>query len=170
MRRSGYFRSSRSSSSSETRRESIVGPLSHLRARAFERLLEARLVERLEQEVQRVDLERADGMFVVRGHEDDGRHVVAVEVLDDIEAVHAGHLHVEEHEVGLLALDRLDGARAVGALADDFDVGLLGEQSDACGRARALRRRRSGRGSCWGGGSSVGRREAGSRGETESPS
>ena len=99
-----------------------------LRARAFERLLEARLVERLEEEVERVNLERADRVRVVRGHEDDGRHVVAVEVLDDVEAVHARHLDVEEDEVGLLALDHLDGARAVGAGADDFDVGLLGEQ------------------------------------------
>ena len=112
----------------------MTGPfaLCDLRARALERFLEARLIERLEQEVERVDLERANRVSVVRRDEDDRRQARRIEILDDLEAVHARHLHVEEDEVGLRALDRLDGARSVGADGDDLDVGLhLEERLDA---------------------------------------
>src|SRR5579859_7674253 len=44
-----------------------------LRPGAIERRLEARLVERLEQKVQRMHLEGAEGMAIVGGHEDHRR-------------------------------------------------------------------------------------------------
>jgi hypothetical protein len=82
-------------------------------------------------------LERAQCVTIVRGHEHDRRQVARLQCLDHVEAVQLGHLNVEKNEVGLRCGDRLDCARAVGALADDRDVGLPGEQPanpSACNR------------------------------------
>ena len=106
---------------------------------AGESLLESRFIERLQQEIQCVDLECLEGMIVMRGDEDDrrclaavrcrGRRVAALERLDDIEAVHVRHLDVEEDEIGILVVDGAERFGSVGALGDDFDVVVLGEQS-----------------------------------------
>ena len=68
--------------------------------RAGEGLAEALAVERLEQVVDRVHVERAQRVAVVGGDEDDERHLVGADRVDHVEAVGAGHLHVEEHQVG----------------------------------------------------------------------
>ena len=51
-------------------------------------------------------------------------------LLDHAEAVARRHLHVEEHEVGMLLLDRRHRLRAVAALADHLDVFFLLQQPD----------------------------------------
>ena len=56
---------------------------------------------------------------------------------DHVEAVEPGHLHVEEHEVRRVMLNRRHRLRAVAALADDFDVLFLLQQ-----RQHALARER----------------------------
>ena len=76
-------------------------------------------------------------MLIVGGDEDDERHPLAADRLDDLEAVHLRHLHVEEHELRRVILDRRDGLLAVAALPHDFDVGLAREQ-----RGQALTRER----------------------------
>ena len=48
-----------------------------------------------------------------------------VDAREHAEAVEAGHLDVEQHEIRLLLGDGLDGLEAVAALADDLDVGLV---------------------------------------------
>ena len=88
-----------------------------LLARALQRLGEALAVERLEQVVERADLERLERVLIVRGDEDDERHPLAADRLDDLEAVHLRHLDVEEHEVRRVIVDRGDGFLAVAALA-----------------------------------------------------
>ena len=52
-----------------------------------------------------MDVERPQRVCVVGGHEDDERQVLRGERLEDLEAVDARHLDVEEHEVGPQAPD-----------------------------------------------------------------
>ena len=112
-----------------SRRPEVAGaPALEMRARVLERLPKAVAAERLQQVVERVHLERAERVLVVGGDEDDRRHLLGTDGLDDAEAVDTGHLHVEEHQVGHLVLNRRDGLRAVAALAHHFDVVLLLQQ------------------------------------------
>ena len=73
---------------------------------ARERRAQAGVVERLEQVVDRVDLEGAHGVRVIRRDEDRGRQDLGTERLQHLEAIDLGHLHVEEHELDLRALDQ----------------------------------------------------------------
>ena len=68
-------------------------------ARPLERRGEPLVRERLQQVVDRVDLERPQGELVVRRDEDD-RHAAA-EQLEHLEAVELRHLDVEEQQVRL---------------------------------------------------------------------
>jgi len=54
-----------------------------------------------------VDLKGAQGVAVVGRHEHRGGHPLDAHRLDHLEAVQAGHLHVEEDQVGVALLDRL---------------------------------------------------------------
>ena len=95
---------------------------------AIERLLEPLAAERLEQVVERVHVERAEGELVVGRHEHDRRHPLGSHGGDDAEAVELGHLHVEEDEVGPVPLDRAHRFGAAGTGGDHLHVGLLAEQ------------------------------------------
>src|SRR5690606_16692936 len=94
------------------------------RAHSVERVGELVLVDRLHQVVDRVGLERPDCVLLVGRDEHEQRRLDLHHALDHRKPVEAGHLDVEEHEVGLLGLDRADGLAAVGARADDLDVGI----------------------------------------------
>jgi hypothetical protein len=59
----------------------------------------------------------------VGGDEDDGGHEIGADFADDAEAVHFGHLDVEENEVGAEEADGLDGFEAIARLVDRGDVG-----------------------------------------------
>jgi hypothetical protein len=85
-------------------------------------------VEGLEQVIHGVCVEGAHGVLVVRGDEDDGRHAVAVDELQDFEPVQFRHLDVEEKQVGGEFGDGLDGLEAVGALGSDADVRVGAEE------------------------------------------
>ena len=114
--------------------------------RAGQRLAEALAVERLQQVVERVHVERPQRVAVVGGDEHDERHLVGADGVDHVEAVRARHLHVEEHQVGLQRHDRLGAGGAVAGLADDLEARLVLQQRADAARARAVRRRRPGRG------------------------
>ena len=100
-----------------------------LLAGALERVVEALAVERLQQVVERPDLERPQRVLIVGGDEDDERHALGADRLDHLEAVHLRHLHVEEHQVRRVIQDGGDGLLAVAALADDLDVRLGAKQA-----------------------------------------
>jgi len=76
-----------------------------------------------------VDVERAQGVLVVGGDEDDRRDAVRAHTLEDVEAVEVRHLDVQEHEVGPQLFDRKDGLTAIPALAHDLDLRLLGKEA-----------------------------------------
>ena len=68
-------------------------------ARALQRRAEALVVERLQQVVQRMRLEGAQGELVVGGHEDHHGHTTDADRLQHVEAVDLGHLNVQEEQI-----------------------------------------------------------------------
>lgn len=90
-------------------------------------LREARRLQRLDQIVEGVGLERLDGEFVVRSHEDHERHSVDHVRADHAEAVQVRHLHVQEDEVGTQELERVQGFAARATFPDHDDIGVLAE-------------------------------------------
>jgi hypothetical protein len=84
-----------------------------------------------------VHLEGAHRVGVVRGDEDDERHLAGAHRADHVEPVAAGHLDVEEDEVRPERPDGVDGLGPGTRLADDAHVGVAREQ-----RAQAAPRRR----------------------------
>lgn len=99
-----------------------------LRARAGQRIAEAIAIEGLQKIIDRMDVERAERVAVERGHEDHERHAIGSDRVDHVEPRAARHLHVEEDQARAELLDRGDRGAAVGALLDDGDPGLIGEQ------------------------------------------
>ena len=86
-------------------------------------------VDRLQQVVDRVDLERLDRVLIERGDEDDVRRRALVEHPPrHLEAGQPRHLHVEKHHVGLQPVDRRQRLDAVASLSDDLDAADLSEQ------------------------------------------
>ena len=91
--------------------------------------LEPRLVDRLQQVVDRVDLERLDRVLIVGGDEDDVRRRLRVDHAPrHLETGQPRHLDVEEHDVGLQSLDRAQRLDAVAGLPDHLDAADLAEQ------------------------------------------
>jgi hypothetical protein len=86
---------------------------------------DASFVERLEDVVDGVDVEGLDGVLVEGGGKDDvGNFEFAFdELFQDTETVKAGHLDIEENEVGGMFFDKVDGFKAVLALAKEIDFG-----------------------------------------------
>ena len=91
--------------------------------------LEPRLIDRLQQVVDRVDLERLDRVLIVGRDEDDLRTGAAADQPPrDLEAGQPRHLHVEKDDVRLQPLDRRQRLDAVAGLADHLDAADLFEQ------------------------------------------
>jgi len=67
---------------------------------------------------------------VESGGEDDVRdfELALDEFLEDAEAVEAGHLDVEEDEIGIVLLDEVDGVEAVFALSEEMNFGETFEE------------------------------------------
>ncbi len=86
------------------------------------------LADRLGQVVDGVQLEGLDRILVVRGDENDQRQVPALEQPHDRQAVHFGHLQVQEGDIGSMLLDQPDRFGAVAGLPDDDDFGKRPQQ------------------------------------------
>ena len=107
---------------------------------ALDGLEDAGAVKGLEQVVNGVDVESADGILVVCGGEDDlgervgflsggdARLVAVEEALDDGESVKAGHLDIEKNEVGMVLLNEVNGFNAVGSVGEDLDAAYFVEE------------------------------------------
>ena len=97
------------------------------------------LLDRLHQIIDRLRLERAQGMFVIGGDEHEQGRLDLHHPRNHRETVEAGHLDVEEDEVGLVGLDRPDRLAAVGGGGDDFHVVMrLQAQAEALRRQRLI--------------------------------
>ena len=88
----------------------------------LERVGEAGLVHRLHQIIDRLRLEGAQRVVGIGRHEDEQGRLDLHQPLDDGKAVEAGHLDVEEDEIGLVRLDRADRLAPVRAGVDDLDI------------------------------------------------
>ena len=85
--------------------------------------------ERLLDEIERALFRRFDGGAdrSVARHDDDRERVVDVaQPLEDLDAIHAGHLHVEQHEIGSFALGERESFLAGGGA--DHVVALVLER------------------------------------------
>ena len=110
-------------------------PLAH----PVERRGEPVLLDRLHQIIDRLRVERAQRMVAISGDEHEQRRLDLHQPLDHRKAVEAGHLDVEEDEVGLVGLDLADRLAAIGGGGDDLDVVMrLEPQLQALGRQRLV--------------------------------
>src|SRR5580704_11738718 len=109
-------------------RRQTLGSL--LGAGLLHRQRDAFLVERLQEIIDRVDLERLERILVKsRGEDDLGQGNLLVEkLLDDAESVESGHLNVEEDKIGAVLFDEADGLETVFPLRYHVDVANALEQ------------------------------------------
>ncbi len=128
--------------------ELAVGRALELLAGPGERFVEALAVERLEQVVEGVDVERAQRVVIEGGDEDDERHPRRADGFDDVEAGGAGHLDVEEHQVGFAACRWHRSLRCRSGTRRRLRPSPRGPAACAAARAPAARRRRRGRALC----------------------
>lgn len=91
---------------------------------------EAGLVERFQDVIYRVHIEGLHGIVIERSGEDYvGDFEFALdELLEDAETIEAGHLDIEEDEVGIVFLDEVDGIETVFALSEEMDFGETFEE------------------------------------------
>ena len=97
-------------------------------ARPPQGLLEALVVKRLHHIVDGGQFEGLERVPVVRRDEDCRRHLGRTHCADDIQSVHAGHLHVEEDEIGPERADRPHRRRAVRRGPRDLDRRVTGHE------------------------------------------
>src|SRR5436190_22690765 len=111
--------------------ESVDALAAIIRLRTFDALADARhsvlkapLAERLEQVVQRALFKGLHSVLIVRGNEHHDRPLARVQRLQHFEAVHPGHLHVQEHKLRLELPDGFHRGWPVAALAHDLRFSL----------------------------------------------
>src|SRR5215471_16860183 len=86
--------------------------------------------ERLQEVIERIDLERLDGELIVGGDKDHARRFLGAEGAKHFEAIHLGHLNIEKDQAWGLGADGGDGRQAIRALADNFDFRVGGQQAN----------------------------------------
>ena len=82
--------------------------------------VEALIIDRLQQKVQSVYFEGADGKAVVCGYEDYMWKDIAADGLDYIEPTLTGHLHIEKYQIGRSAADCFNGFASVMTFGNDL--------------------------------------------------
>jgi hypothetical protein len=93
-------------------------------------------VDGLQQVVEGLHLERSHGVVIERRREHDAR--CRRGTAQDIEAVSAGHLHVEQAEIRPLTIEQLDRRADVAGLAGDLDERDRGQQASQAVARRLL--------------------------------
>ncbi len=88
----------------------------------FQRAAEARAVIGLEQVIDRVRVEGAERVGIVRGRENDGKVSFGAGRLEYLEAVDARDLHVENQQVGTQQLELAQRLQTVRCLAHDLEA------------------------------------------------
>ena len=91
-------------------------------AHTVERVSKARILHRLHQIIDGLRLERADCVIGIGRDKNEQRRFDLHQPLHNRKPVEAGHLDVEEHQIGLVGLDRADCFAPVRAGIDDFDI------------------------------------------------
>src|SRR2546423_15258068 len=94
--------------------------------RALQRLSKTIRRERLQQIIQRVDIESPQGMFLVTGCENYGRPPLARYGVENCKTVLPGHIHIYERKLGRVTFNGGNRLNA-GAFRDDSDGPVPGE-------------------------------------------
>ena len=92
---------------------------------AVDGIAQSLIVDRLQQVVEGIGLEGPQCKLVVSGDEDDFRHIATGQSSQHIEAVHARHLDIQEHEVGRVFTNgrqRLTSITGIPANLDAIDI------------------------------------------------
>ena len=128
-------------------RSSLVSDSGRSRGTLSQRRQQALHAHRLDQIVDRMDLERRDRMLVIRGRENQHRRHRQLEQMPrQLDAVHVGHVDVGQHEVGRRRTEQRQRLATAARLADDAqrdDARAVVEQFAQPSPRRAPRRRRS---------------------------
>ena len=78
------------------------------------------MLERFQQVIDRLGIECLDRLLIESGHKNNCRHMYRVNRFKHAKAVDLWHLHVQEHQAGLVLDDATDGGLSVGALSHNF--------------------------------------------------
>ena len=100
----------------------------HLGESAPEGGLEPLAIERLEQVIDRMNIESLEGKLVVGGDENDGGPFRLGESLNDLEPIHFGHLDIQKNQLGAEAGDGVESGAAVPRLADEVNGRFRAEE------------------------------------------
>jgi hypothetical protein len=98
------------------------------RAHAVDARAKPVTIERLQQVVERLDLERAHRVLGIRGGEYDQRRVHLAQRVDDVETAASAELDIEVQDVRLRGLYGRDPGLHRRGFRDDAKVGLLAEE------------------------------------------
>lgn len=94
-------------------------------------------VERLEQIVEHAGVECADGIPFVGCNEDNRRDSLIADGSNDLEAIDLRKMDVEDHEVGRVLQDGVDGRKTIRGFTDEIDIRLvLDQRSQVIARMR----------------------------------
>ena len=146
----------------DARPDGVVARLD-VAARATQRGVEAFRIERLQQVIHGVHVERLDRVLVVGGDKHHRRHPFGADLSNDLEAGQARHLDVEEDERGLEVEDRAHRGGAVLRVTHDLDAGPVRQQEpDTFPRERFVVDDEDAERLCGGHGHHAGSRRAGS--------
>ena len=94
-------------------------------ADSIERSLEASIVDRFQQVVDRSRLECLDGVLIISRDEYQHGQRLMRNVGQHLESRHARHLDVEKHQVGVIGGDGGEGLTAIRTLRDDLEIASL---------------------------------------------
>ena len=96
---------------------------------------------RLQQVVERVEVEGLHRVIVVGGGEDDRRRLLeGAEMAGQLDAVHARHADVGEHDIDRVCAQELERHQPVAGLADDLGGELDGDVGQQLAQARTRQR------------------------------
>ena len=95
------------------------------------------VIVRLEKIIERVNLERLQREFIVRGDEHDFRQR-RTKRRCHLKSVHLGHLHVEENDIRMQAFDGRDRFRSVVRFANHLEIGRLPQKPQHLSPRRAF--------------------------------
>ena len=105
---------------SATRR---LGRSSQPRLRLLDRLHHPLSIERLQQIIDRIHLERAHSILVERRrkHHLGNRHLAVQQLLQHAKSVQTRHLNIQKHQVRLMRPDQFNRLDSIGSLRENFD-------------------------------------------------
>src|SRR5690242_18921136 len=88
----------------------------------------ALIVVRLQQVVERMNVESFQSILIERGYKDDRLDLFRSDLCEHVEAVHLGHLDVEQDQIETQAIDSLDCFAHLPTLVKNFHLRIFRQQ------------------------------------------